>query len=273
MDPLISIILPAFNSINYLAQAIESVIAQTYTNWELIVINDGSTDGTTEYLEGISHTAIQVVHQQNQGVSTARNTGLLKASGVFITFLDADDFLPPRSLEIRSSYLQNNPCVGIVDGGISVRDESLNREHRLYKPYYQGPLLPRLLRLDARVFFGPFYMFRKDKLCETGFAEQMTHAEDLLFFMTLASRSKLIYGYVSEVVYCYRSTKTSTMSNMEGLEKGYLQLLENVGFLNGVSFFDKIYLKLKVTRILFLCWFSKGNVCKAISAAAICIFA
>ena len=83
--------------------------------------------------------------------------------------------------------------VDIVDGVISVRDEALDLEKRTYHPYYQGSLLPRLLKLDDRVFFGPFYMFRKALLGDTLFSVKMTHAEDLLFFMALASKNKTNY--------------------------------------------------------------------------------
>jgi teichuronic acid biosynthesis glycosyltransferase TuaG len=270
--PLVTIILPAYNAAQFIGQAVESVIAQTYNSWELIIINDGSTDETAIYLDSISHTSIQVIHQHNRGVSAARNVGLSKAKGEYITFLDADDFLPPRSLEVRSGYLQNNPKVDVVDGDISVRDESLFHEHRLYKPYYKGKLLPRLLRLDARVFYGPFYMFRKNKLCGTKFSEQMTHAEDILFFMTMANNSNVIYGFVSGVVYNYRRSNSSAMSNIDGLDKGYVQLLKDVSLLNQVTLFDQLYLRIKVAKILFLCWLSQGKVYKAIIATLNCFF-
>lgn len=272
MDPLVSIIVPAYNAESFIAQTVQSVIDQTYTHWKLIIINDGSTDGTAAYLETLVHPAIKVIHQCNKGVSAARNVGLEQTVGEYITFLDADDILTPNSLEIRVRFLNEHPEVDLVDGWISVRDESLGFEFKLYKPYYQGLLLPRLLRLDPGVFLMPSYMFRKDKLYETRFNEHMTHCEDFLFFMELASRSQIVYSFVTEVVLLYRRPKNSAMSNTQGIENGYLQLLRKSGLLNGVSLLDRVYMKLRVARILFLSWLSRGEPLKAGKSLFNCIW-
>ena len=85
--------------------------------------------------------------------------------------------------------------------------------------------------------------------------------------MTLASSRNIMCGYVNGVIYLYRSSTTSAMSDMEGLENGYLQLLRNVSHLRGCSVLDFLFLRLKVARTLFLCWRTKGNLKKAFSAA------
>ncbi len=266
-EPLVTIILPAYNAVQYIDEAVQSVIGQTYSNWELIIINDGSKDGTDAYLQTLQHPSIRVFHQKNKGVSVARNVGLSIANGDLITFLDADDALSRRSLEVRADYLSAHPQVDIVDGLISVRDDALNNEKRSYRPYYQGLILTRLLKLDERVFFGPFYMFRRSLLGETKFSEKMTHAEDLLFFITLASRNNINYGHVNELVYLYRSSVSSAMSNMEGLEEGYFELLDSVMKLNGISISDVIFLRLRIARILLLSWRTRGRLNRGIAAA------
>lgn len=270
--PLVSLVMPAFNADRYIMEAVNSVVSQSLDNWELIIVNDGSTDSTRVLLEQIDDVRIHVKHQENQGVSAARNAGLAVANGEFITFLDADDFLPPRSLEVRTNYLLEHPDVDLVDGVISVRDELLKVEKRSYQPYYLGLLLPRLLKLDDSVFFGPFYMFRSSLLGQTRFFEGMTHAEDLLFFITLASRNNIKYSHVKKVVYHYRVTKSSAMSKMEGLEKGYLELLREVRKIDNVSFYDVVFLRLKIARILFLSWNARNQLGKGIVAATRAIF-
>lgn len=267
---LISIILPAYNAESFIAQAVESVVMQSYTAWELIVINDGSTDGTHAYLDSLIHPAITVIHQKNRGVSAARNLGLDLALGDYITFLDADDVLTNDSLMLRAEYLNDHSDIDVVDGRISVRDEVLNFEYRLYEPYYQGNLFPRLIRLDSRVFMMPCYMFRRNKLFETRFNESMTHCEDILFFMTLASRSLVSYGFVDKVILLYRRPKVSAMSNMQGIQDGYIQLLSCVTSLNGVTLIDMLYLRLRVARILFLSWLSRGRSLKGLLGAIQC---
>lgn len=264
---MVTIIMPAYNAGGYIGESIQSVLSQSLMDWELIVVNDGSTDETRAFLDQVDDSRIRVIHQKNRGVSAARNAALDFARGEFITFLDADDVLPQRSLEIRATYLRAHPDVDIVDGGLSVRDESLEKERRSYRPYYRGELLPRLLKLDDRVFGGPFYMFRRASLANTRFDVTMTHSEDLLFFMEIARSSKMRYGCVNEVVYHYRTGHGSAMANLEGLERGYLQLLARVGTFPEVTVADMVYLRVKIAKILFLSWRARGEWNKAINGA------
>jgi glycosyltransferase involved in cell wall biosynthesis len=266
-EPLISIITPAYNAERYIAKAVQSVLKQTWQNWELIIVNDGSSDGTRSYLVTLSDPRIRVIHRANQGVSAARNAALDMACGEYITFLDADDELPHRSLEARADYLSAHPEVDIVDGRISARDEDLQIEYRKYQPYYRGKLLPRLLRLDERVFFGPFYMVRKRCLDDMRFAVGMTHAEDLLFFMEVAGSGDIEYGYVTDLVYIYRKNMNSAMSNMNGLELGYLQLITKVKSLRSANRIDHAILRFKIAKILFLSWWAAGEQWRGITAA------
>ncbi len=271
-EPLITIIMPVYNAVAYVNEAVQSCIAQSWSNWELIIINDGSTDGTKSLLEKLDDSRIHVIHQSNRGVSSARNVGLELKKGEYITFLDADDVLPSKGLEARGLFLQENPEVDVVDGIISVRDASMHDEQRCYRPYYTGKLLPRLLKLDDRTFFGPSYMLRSSRLGGIRFADGMSHAEDLRFYIEIADRCDVEYAYVNEIVYLYRKSDSSAMANFEGLEEGYLTLLESVKGIQGASLFDKLYMKLKVATILFLCWRSRGEYAKAIKATAKCVF-
>src|SRR5688500_17587486 len=91
MNKLTSIIIPAYNAASYLPDSVGSVIAQTYPHWELIIVNDGSTDNTLQVLESFTDPRIRCIHQANSGVSTARNNGIENAKGHYICFLDADD--------------------------------------------------------------------------------------------------------------------------------------------------------------------------------------
>ena len=92
--------MPAYNHAHYLAEAIESVLAQTYTDIEIIVIDDGSTDNTKKVLAPyIKGGKIRYIYQENRGLSAARNTGLKAAQGMYIKFLDSDDFLYPEQID------------------------------------------------------------------------------------------------------------------------------------------------------------------------------
>src|SRR4051794_37688274 len=105
--PLVSVIIPCYNQAHYLGEAIESVINQTYPHFEIIVVDDGSTDNTSEVAGGFKE--VRCIRQQNQGLSAARNTGLRESSGAFLVFLDSDDRLLPEAIETGLKYLLDRP--------------------------------------------------------------------------------------------------------------------------------------------------------------------
>lgn len=109
--PLISIIIPCYNYGHYLDEAIQSVKAQTYTNWECLIIDDGSTDNTMEIAQKyvLADTRFSYYYQENRGLSAARNTGIQKSAGEYLQFLDADDLIENMKLEIQEQYLELHP--------------------------------------------------------------------------------------------------------------------------------------------------------------------
>jgi glycosyltransferase involved in cell wall biosynthesis len=107
-NPTVSIIIPTYNRAGMLTEAIDSVLAQDFTDFELIVVDDGSTDDTPQILKAYG-AKIRVMRQHNQGVSAARNRGITAASGRFIAFLDSDDLWQPGKLTSQIEFLQNTP--------------------------------------------------------------------------------------------------------------------------------------------------------------------
>jgi len=266
-NPIVSIITPAYNAEKYIAEAINSVLHQTYTNWKLLIIDDGSTDSTANIVKSFSDARILLIQQENGGVSSARNKGLTLAKGKYITFLDADDILPLNSLKARVQFLEENPNVEVVDGKIFVKDREMKKLIRVYEPYYNGLLLPRLVALDSRVFFNVCYMFKRDILGgDVQFKTNMTHAEDLLFYMELSNNHCVQYGFVQEEVYTYRSGHTSAMTNLNGLEDGYLQLMQEARKLKNVSQTDFFMFKAKIAKIMCLSWLSQKNLVNALKS-------
>ena len=110
--PLVSVIIPVYNGERYLAEAIESVLAQTYRLIEIIVVNDGSVDGTADIAR--SYKEVRYIYQTNQGHGAAMNAGIKIAQGEFIAFLDADDLWTPNKLSVQIGYLLEHPDVGYV---------------------------------------------------------------------------------------------------------------------------------------------------------------
>ena len=109
MQPVkVSVIMPAYNSEVYIGESIDSVLSQSFTDFELIVVDDGSTDATAAIVQGFTDKRIRLIRQPNRGVSVARNTGLEAAQGQFITFLDSDDLYYPDFLKTLYHLVQSN---------------------------------------------------------------------------------------------------------------------------------------------------------------------
>lgn len=121
--PLVSIIIPVFNAEKYLAHCLESVIAQTWPNKEIIIVNDGSTDRSFDIASSYASDWIKVFNQANMGASAARNKGLRYAQGEYIQFLDADDFISLDKIEIQVTMLMRNTCKLAVCSTIHFHDE------------------------------------------------------------------------------------------------------------------------------------------------------
>src|SRR5256885_11934472 len=113
-QPLVSIVIPAYNHAPYLPETIESVLRQTYQNWELLIIDDGSTDATPEIVQRYSDARIRPYRQENHGLSATVNRGIELAHGEYFAFLPSDDLYEPDKLAIQVPVLEENPAVGAV---------------------------------------------------------------------------------------------------------------------------------------------------------------
>jgi glycosyltransferase involved in cell wall biosynthesis len=115
--PCVTIIVPAYNQAAYVGEAIESVLRQTYRDWELIVVDDGSTDETAAIIATFDDPRIRYIHQANKGLPGARNTGIAHSRGDYLAFLDADDFYHQEKLAVQVAHLQQNPEIGLSYSG------------------------------------------------------------------------------------------------------------------------------------------------------------
>lgn len=115
---IISVIVPCYNQGRYLSKAIESILTQTYKQYEIVVVDDGSTDNTQLIAE--SYSVVKYVYQSNQGLSAARNKGIDCSTGKYLVFLDSDDWLLPDALQINLRYLLQNPGLAFVSGAHTV---------------------------------------------------------------------------------------------------------------------------------------------------------
>lgn len=159
MSQLLSVVMPAFNSENYVADAIEGILNQTYPNFELIIINDGSTDNTEKEIFKFRDSRIRYLkNDTNLGNNASRNLGIQQAKGQFVAFADSDDISMHNRFEKQLSYLNKNPKISILGTGLLWFGDIKNHHEK----FETNPEL-----LSAKLFFGnivaqPGVMFRKD---------------------------------------------------------------------------------------------------------------
>jgi len=172
-NPLVSVIIPTYNSAKYIEEALESVFKQTLQDFEIIVVDDGSTDGTGEILKDYSD-RIKYIFQKNSGPASARNKGIKIARGEYIAFLDADDLWMPTKLEKQVAMFDKNKNLGMVTTGACSFDEKGVRGFSTYKR-------KKLMRGDvARNIFlhsdvgTPTVMARKEVFEKVGLFEERT---------------------------------------------------------------------------------------------------
>ena len=115
-QPMVSVVIPTFNRKKIIPRAIDSVLGQTYKNYEIIIVDDGSTDGTVDSIKKLYNDKVHITLQKNQGASSARNRGIKEASGKYIAFLDSDDEWVSSKLETQMAFLDQNPEIAMICG-------------------------------------------------------------------------------------------------------------------------------------------------------------
>lgn len=174
MDPLVSVIIPVFNGERYLREAVQSVLDQKYSPVEIIVVDDGSTDGTATVARCFSET-VRYLHQTNQGPAAARNRGIEHAQGDLLAFADADDLWPPAKLDLQLPYLIRDPKIDIVLGRIQQVRLSETVEGEIRAEEFAEPAFS--VNLGSAII-------RKSVFEDVGlFDETMRYSEDVDWFM------------------------------------------------------------------------------------------
>ena len=247
---VVSVIMAAFNVESYLYQSIESLIKQSHHDWELIIVNDGSTDKTSDIAKSFNDSRIKYCEQDNQGVSSARNLGLALMTGDYFCFLDGDDIMPEDSLKARLNVFQQQPDVSFVDGAVLYMNDDMTPTGKHYIPSFTGYPYDELLNLNRKCYFGNTWMIKRETDINYRFNEEMTHAEDLFFYLTIAKGRQ--YSYTEIPVLYYREREKSAMKDLVGLENGYFHLLRKVKEELQTDPTTFNLLKKRIMRVMFL---------------------
>ena len=212
---LVSVIIPAYNTARYIKAAVDSALAQTYPNVEVVVVDDGSTDNTREILSPyVNQGNIVYVHQKNGGLSSARNTGIKIAKGAYIALLDSDDMFLPEKLERQIDYLDTHPeCAFLYCDIIHFYDDEPGTPLHLDYTYYSGAeVLPALLKKN---FINPLTVVMRKSVFDTvGYFDVTIRqfAEDWDFWLRVAYAGFRI-DYLPETLARYRMRKASISYN------------------------------------------------------------
>lgn len=195
--PLVSILLPIFNAENFLRLSVESILNQTFEDFELILVDDASTDNSFTILKTISDPRIQILqHEKNRGIGKALNSGLALAKGKYIIRMDADDIAYPNRIAHQVDFMEKNPQIG-VSGSLAEYFDGTPFNRTVKNEYLKPSLL-----LDCP-FVHPTVIIRKDVLDKSGL-QFSGYLEDYQLWIKLSEKTE--FGLLPEVLLKYRTS-------------------------------------------------------------------
>ena len=225
-NPTVSVIIPCYNTAKYLGQAIDSVLSQTFSDFEIIVVDDGSTDNTTEVVQSFNDSRIHYIqHSNNKGLSAARNTGIRHARGRYICFLDSADYFLSNKLKDQVNFLDSQPDYGLVCGGYLRVDKNGNVVKESQPKI--GPILPEEL-LNVNQFIVPSTLIRQKWIERAGyFDEALKGAEEWDFHCRLTMVGCLMYRQ-DKTVCAYRFVDDSLSTDLQVQTNSRFKVIEKL---------------------------------------------
>ena len=260
-SPLVSIIVPIYNVEKYLRKCLESILAQSYTNLEIILVDDGSTDGSSKIIDEFQQMDVRIisVRQKNGGQSSARNVGIRIAEGEFVCFVDGDDEIDPEYVfELLKAAEESD---GLAVCGMHYKKLKQESADDVYinhlRPRKDGESIEEyvlyLLTVDGRMYSSVNKMFRTDVIRQNdlSFPLNTYFAEDSRFVLSYLKHMNGDIRFVLKPLYIYNygtdsSTIKKTGSNWKNWKQFYNDLKTWAG--NNLSFQGKIWLKMVLMR-------------------------
>ncbi|WP_294324248.1 glycosyltransferase [uncultured Chryseobacterium sp.] len=242
MQPLISVILPVYNAEKFIAYTIKSILQQTYSNFELIIINDGSIDNTLEVIKNFHDHRIILIDKKNTGLTDSLNLGIQKASGDWIARIDADDIAFLNRFEEQIKYLADD--VAVVGTQCELIDNEGNNIGRITLPLNHNQILRRGLSF-RNMFVHPTVMINKKMLLKSGLYDNYINAaEDLDLWLRLSMYGKLLNMDSTLLKYRMHENKISITKREEQLLNAIIAILK---FKNKIykQISEQDYLKLR----------------------------
>jgi glycosyltransferase involved in cell wall biosynthesis len=218
--PKVSVIIPAYNAMQYLPETMASVMEQTYRDFEIVLVDDGSSDHIREWVEAQNFFQLKLISQENRGLSGARNTGIRAARGTYLALLDADDLWEPTKLEKQVQVLDSDREAALVYTWMALVDEKGVLTGRYYKRIEEGDVWKPMLTSNL-VGCGSVPLIRRTCLDKVGYFDEnlKSFAEDWDLWLRMARQYS--FRVVKEALVYYRQRGDSASKDWAAMERSF----------------------------------------------------
>ncbi len=222
----VSVVMPVYNVEKYVVTAIESVLGQTFKDFELIIVDDQSPDSSVQICESFNDARVRIVHQKNLGLAGARNTGIHHAKGKYVALLDADDFWAPEKLELHVAHLETNPKLGVsYCPSIFVDDEGQSmgikqtpklKQIGMEDIFCRNPVGNGSAPVIRKEVFGDiaFKGVSNGKIRDWYFDETFKQSEDIECWLRIAAQTEWVFEGIQQPLTYYRVNENGLSANV-----------------------------------------------------------
>lgn len=240
MDVNISVIIPIFNAEKHIEECLDSVLAQTLTSYELILVNDGSRDNTLTLLEKYkNNTCVKIINKTNGGASSARNLGIENAKGKYLAFLDSDDLWHPEKLAIQFDVMEKNKNL------LACYSKVVHSESSKNLSWPEISVIQTKLQEINEIFLNPYlvtssFFVKKDVVISVNkFDQSLKTAEDIDLYLKIANRGTI--GKINQFLAFKAKTENSLGSSINSYQDNLYVVERFVDTLNDLSRYPKLY--------------------------------
>jgi glycosyltransferase involved in cell wall biosynthesis len=224
-EPLVSVVIPAYNAALHLTEAVESLFAQTYKNLQILIVNDGSKDDTGKIADALAQRdkRVQVIHKANGGVSAARNDALKAVRGKYVCFLDADDVYLPEKVEKQVTFLETHPDIVLVHCDYFIGNENFQNLERVHRGNPPAPLEQVFIYCN---WFPPLTpMLRASLVKKVGFFDTtLAGGEDWDYWIRCLEYGK--FAHINEILAMYRRHPKQSHHNQTMMRRDETKAIE-----------------------------------------------
>ncbi len=244
--PLVTVVMPVYNVEAYIEQAVNSVLSQTFTNYELLIIDDQSPDNAVALIEGVAakDQRVRIIRQKNRGLAGARNTGIRQAQGKYIAFLDSDDFWDRNKLQKHVALFERRPNSGVTFSASMFVNEAGQALHRIQTPFIKQHYSAKNIFCRNPVGNGSAPVIRKsifEQIAFKGankyeqkvdywqyFDESLRQSEDIDCWTRIALLSNAEFNLIDEPLTYYRLNNAGLSADVEAQFQTWLQFIEKI---------------------------------------------